>query len=149
MPGADEDTTGKPFVGRAGKYLHAMFRFIQLDTNEDLYITNIVKDRPPNNRPPTDEEMAACGPWLDEQIKIIQPKLIVAVGNTALKYFTGKAGITKMRGKWLEYKGVPMMPIYHPSYLLRNEYQKDKPGSPHEQTRADLRDIRRFIDADA
>lgn len=126
-PGAEEDAQGEPFVGRAGQLLTKIIQAMGL-TREEVYIANILKCRPDTpgqtfgNRPPTPEEMARCLPYLHAQIDIIKPKVMVALGATAIEGLFGKIpgyGITKMRGKWREYRGIPVMPTYHPSYLLR------------------------------
>jgi uracil-DNA glycosylase family 4 len=126
-PGADEDIEGEPFVGKAGQLLTKIIQTMGL-SREDVYIANILKCRPDTpdqdygNRPPTREEMDRCLPYLHAQIDLIQPKVIVALGGTAVDGLFGKVpgvGITKMRGKWREYRGIPVMPTYHPSYLLR------------------------------
>ena len=126
-PGADEDVQGEPFVGRAGQLLTKMIQAMDL-TRETVYIANILKCRPDTpgesygNRPPTPKEMENCLPYLHAQIDLIKPKVIVALGATAVDGLFGRtpgAGITKMRGKWREYRGIPVMPTYHPSYLLR------------------------------
>jgi DNA polymerase len=124
-PGADEDAQGLPFVGRAGQLLDKMIRAMGLDPERDVYICNIIKCRPPGNRRPTPEEVAACMPYLEEQLAETDPKVIVALGNTAVAGLLGTSlgtgvGITKLRGQWKLYKGkVLVMPTYHPSYLLR------------------------------
>jgi uracil-DNA glycosylase family 4 len=125
-PGADEDATGIPFVGRAGQLLDRMIGAMGLDPATDVYICNIVKCRPPGNRRPEPDEMAACIPYLHEQLAIVNPKVIVALGNTAVAALLGaKAGITKVRGSWKLYKGATLvMPTYHPSYLLRPSPQQ-------------------------
>lgn len=138
-PGADEDACGKPFMGKAGKLLDKMFASVNLDTDQDMYITNTIKCRPPENRNPDPTELNNCRPYLDDQISLIKPKVIVAVGNYALNYFTGHMGITKRRGLWTEHSsGAKVMAIYHPSYLMRNEYKRLEPDSPHRQTYKDL-----------
>lgn len=120
-PGADEDEQGIPFVGRAGQLLDKMIAAMGLSAEKDVYICNIVKCRPPGNRKPEPEELAACFPFLDEQLANVKPKVLVAMGNTAVgALFNTKIGITKLRGEWKLYKGrIPTMPTYHPSYLLR------------------------------
>ena len=138
-PGADEDDCGKPFMGRAGKLMDKMFSSVNLDTNLDMYITNVIKCRPPGNRNPTPVELDACKPYLEKQIELIQPKVIVAVGNFALNHFAGKTGITRLRGKWMDHQsGAKVMAIYHPAYLLRNEYRRLEKDSPHRQAYKDL-----------
>lgn len=126
-PGADEDEQGEPFVGRAGQLLTKIIQTMGLQ-RESVYIANILKCRPDTpgqeygNRPPTPEEMERCLPYLHAQIDLIKPKVIVALGGTAVDGLFGRVpgvGITKMRGRWREYRGIPVMPTYHPSYLLR------------------------------
>jgi len=119
-PGADEDEQGLPFVGRAGKLLTGLIRAMGL-TREDVYITNVVKCRPPGNRNPEPGEMAACRPILQRQIELLAPGLIVTLGNVPLKLLKpNAAGITKERGNLFDCQGVPVLPTFHPSYLLRN-----------------------------
>ncbi|MBX3227648.1 MAG: uracil-DNA glycosylase [Labilithrix sp.] len=120
-PGADEDAQGLPFVGRAGQLLDRMIVAMGLDPEKDVYVCNIIKCRPPGNRRPEPPEIEACIPYLHEQLAKVDPKAIVALGNTAVAALIGtKMGITKVRGSWKLYRGkVPVMPTYHPSYLLR------------------------------
>jgi DNA polymerase len=125
-PGADEDLVGEPFVGRAGQLLTKIIEAMNF-RRQDVYIANILKCRPntppgeSGNRKPTPAEMNVCKPYLLQQIEIIQPKILVALGATAVEGLLGleKAGITKMRGTWKEFHGIPMMPTFHPSFLLR------------------------------
>src|SRR5690348_6962313 len=124
-PGADEDEQGVPFVGRAGQLLTQMIdgtakkEGIPL-TRTDVYICNVVKCRPPQNRTPEPDEMAVCGEFLARQLETIRPKAICALGATAAKYLTGsKDGVTRMRGNWYKWRDIPVMVTYHPSYLLR------------------------------
>jgi DNA polymerase len=131
-PGADEDEQGEPFVGRAGQLLTKIILATGL-SRADVYIANILKCRPDTpgqsagNRPPTPEERATCLPYLQEQIDLIQPKAIVALGATAVDGLLGKTlGITKLRGNWQTYRGIPLMPTYHPAYLLRNQAMSEK-----------------------
>jgi DNA polymerase len=131
-PGADEDEQGEPFVGRAGQLLTKIIQAAGL-SRADVYIANILKCRPDTpgqsagNRKPTPEEMATCIPYLHEQIDLIGPKVIVALGATALDGLLGKTpGITKLRGNWQTYRGTPLMPTYHPAYLLRNQAMSEK-----------------------
>lgn len=123
-PGADEDREGEPFVGKAGKLMNQAF--IGLGISRDkIYIANIVKCRPPNNRTPLKEEANACLDYLRNQVMIIKPKIIVLLGNTALKNILGEEyGITSTRGKWIEKKGIRYMPTFHPAALLRDESKK-------------------------
>jgi DNA polymerase len=125
-PGADEDAQGLPFVGRAGQLLDRMIVAMGLDPAKDVYVCNILKCRPPGNRKPEPNETACCIPYLHEQIAIIKPKAIVAMGNSAVQALLGTTlGITKVRGSWKLYKGeIPVMPTYHPSYLLRPSPQQ-------------------------
>jgi DNA polymerase len=123
-PGATEAETGRPFVGRAGKLLDNMIGSMSI-TRSEVFIANICKHRPPDNRKPTPAEMTACLPYLLEQIKTIQPKVIVALGNTALGGLTGvDGGVTKRCGIWEDMSGIKLMPCFHPSALLRNPTQK-------------------------
>ncbi len=127
-PGADEDAQGEPFVGRAGKLLNAMLYAINVP-RESIYIANILKCRPPNNRNPSREEMVCCTPFLQRQIKLIQPKLIVALGTIAAQYLLAtKETIGHLRGQRFEYAdtGTPLIATYHPAYLLRSPSQKRK-----------------------
>ena len=122
-PGADEDAQGIPFVGKAGELLTKMIKAMTYDRSE-VYIANIVKCRPPGNRNPSDEEAAVCIPFLKRQIELVNPRAIVLLGAVPLKYLMGKTGISRMRGNWLEYRGIQVMPTYHPAYLLRNPAAK-------------------------
>ncbi len=119
-PGAEEDRLGRPFVGRSGKLLDKQIKAMGL-SREKVYIANIVKTRPPGNRVPTPEEAAEAKPYLEKQIEIICPKALVCLGATSAKYLLGdmKLRITRERGVWREYRGVPLMPTFHPAYLLR------------------------------
>lgn len=123
-PGADEDRTGRPFVGQAGKLLDAMIAAMGLK-REEVYIANVVKCRPPGNRDPKPEEAAACAPFLDRQIELIHPRVLVALGKPAANRLTGTTkAIGALRGKWLSYRGVPLLATYHPAYLLRSPAMK-------------------------
>lgn len=124
-PGADEDAQGYPFVGAAGQLLDKMIAAMGLD-REAVYVCNIVKCRPPKNRKPTDEEMAACRHYVVSQLELVQPRVIVALGATAVDGLLGvKLGITRLRGTWRLYKGaIPVMPTFHPAYLLRQPEAK-------------------------
>ncbi len=124
-PGAREDTTGRPFVGRAGELLTKMIENVLERPRSDVYICNIVKCRPPNNRVPTPEEAHTCLPYLHKQIAIVRPRIIVTLGATAYHYLTGdKTGITKIRGQVIDMGDYRLIPTYHPSYLLRNPSAK-------------------------
>jgi len=118
-PGADEDAQGEPFVGRAGQKLNEMIRAIGLD-RKDVYIANVVKCRPPDNRTPEPDEVATCSPFLFAQIEAINPKVLVALGSPAARTLLGtRVGITQLRGSWGSFRGIPVMPTFHPAYLLR------------------------------
>lgn len=119
-PGADEDRQGLAFVGRAGQLLTRIIEAMGL-TREDVFIGNIVKCRPPENRAPLPDEMEACMPYLKRQIALLKPKVIVCLGATAVKgLFDVKTGITKLRGTWMSFEDIDTMPTFHPAYLLRN-----------------------------
>jgi len=122
-PGYYEDQQGRPFVGRAGDLLTKMINAMQF-AREEVYIGNIVKCRPPDNRNPEPGEAEACLPFLRRQIELINPKVIVLLGSVPLKYLLNKNGISRLRGTWLEYEGRRVMPTYHPAYLLRNPSSK-------------------------
>ena len=123
-PGADEDRLGRPFVGRAGQLLDKMIAAMQF-RREEVYIANVVKCRPPGNRVPTPDEAACCIGYLRRQIELLHPEVIVLLGATAVTFLMGPlGGITKIRGKWLSYEGIPVMPTFHPAYLLRQESAK-------------------------
>jgi uracil-DNA glycosylase family 4 len=123
-PGADEDAQGRPFVGKAGQLLTKMIVAMGY-AREDVFIANVVKCRPPDNRAPLPEEMETCLPYLRQQIGLVRPKVIIGLGATAIKGLLGKtAGITKLRGTWQEYGGIKLMPTFHPSYLLRDPSKK-------------------------
>ena len=123
-PGADEDRQGRPFVGAAGQLLDKMILAMQF-RREEVYIANIVKCRPPRNRAPMPEEAAACIGYLEHQIRMIKPEVIVLLGATAAHFLLKRAeGIMRLRGRWLEYDGIPVMPTFHPAFLLRQESAK-------------------------
>ena len=130
-PGADEDEQGEPFVGAAGQLLTKIIAATGLSRG-DVYIANILKCRPDmpagssGNRKPTPAEMQTCIRYLHEQIDLIKPKVLVALGGTAMEGLLGLTGITKLRGHWHEYRGIPLMPTYHPAYLLRNQAMSEK-----------------------
>lgn len=118
-PGADEDEQGEPFVGRAGRKLTEMIQAIGYSRDE-VYIANIVKCRPPGNRDPQPDEVETCAPFLYAQIKAIAPRVIVTLGSPATKtLLETRTGITRLRGRWHDFQGIPLMPTFHPAYLLR------------------------------
>ena len=123
-PGADEDIQGRPFVGKAGKLMNMAFETVGIDRDK-VYITNIVKCRPPSNRNPENDEAMACLDYLRNQVILIKPEVIVLLGSVALKNILGQEyGITASRGKWIEKKGIFYMPTWHPAALLRDETKK-------------------------
>ncbi|MHB8419705.1 MAG: uracil-DNA glycosylase [Myxococcales bacterium] len=125
-PGADEDRRGEPFVGAAGQLLDKMIAAMGL-ARSDVYICNVVKCRPPGNRNPEPDEIAACAPFLRQQVASIQPKVIVALGKFAAQFLLSEnTPITRLRGRWREYDGIPLMPTFHPAYLLRSPGEKGK-----------------------
>jgi len=133
-PGRDEDLQGKPFVGRAGALLTDIIKAMKL-TRDDVYIANVIKCRPPENRNPEPDELDACRPFIRRQIDLIKPKVIVTLGRFALQSLMEKGlSITAARGSWLEYDGVKVMPTYHPAYLLRNPAAK-------KEVRADMKKV--------
>jgi uracil-DNA glycosylase family 4 len=124
-PGRDEDTQGRPFVGRAGQLLRKIIAAMTFREDE-VYITNMVKCRPPDNRVPHHEETEACSPYLFRQIELIRPKVIVTLGKTPTDHFApGREGMTARRGRFGDYRGIPVMPTFHPSYLVRNEGNRE------------------------
>ena len=126
-PGADEDERGEPFVGQAGKLLDNMLAAIKLKRGRNVYIANVVKCRPPNNRTPEADEVAQCLPYLQRQVALIQPKIIVALGKTAACALLGHdATLGSLRGKVHQYQGIPLIITYHPAYLLRSPAEKAK-----------------------
>lgn len=144
-PGEDEDRQGRPFVGRAGQLLDRILESARIE-REDIYITNILKYRPPNNRNPKPEEIVASEPLLLEQLKLIRPQVIGTLGNFPTQYFAGtKDGITKTRGKWFDWHGVRVFPMFHPAYLLRNPSREK--NSPKWLMWQDVRDLKAALDA--
>lgn len=126
-PGAEEDATGEPFVGQAGRLLDNMLAALDLKRGEGVYIANVVKCRPPNNRNPESGEMKCCEPYLARQIELIRPKLIVAMGKIAASHLLGTdAAVASLRGKVHAYRGTPLIVTYHPAYLLRTLPDKAK-----------------------
>jgi DNA polymerase len=126
-PGGEEDARGEPFVGQAGKLLDNMLAALGMTRGENVYIANVLKCRPPNNRTPEPREVDACRPYLDRQIELIRPKVIVALGKSAATTLLGmEATIASLRGRVHRYAGVPLVVTYHPAYLLRNLPDKQK-----------------------
>ena len=149
-PGFYEDKEGKPFVGKAGQLLDKIFACVNLSRQKDIYICNTIKCRPPNNRNPLPEEQEACREYLDMQIKLIHPKIMILCGAVAAHAILGtNEGITRLRGKWFDgenfgYPDTKIIPIFHPSYLLRNDSREK--GSPKWLMWQDIKDIRRVYD---
>ncbi|HEX8649429.1 MAG TPA: uracil-DNA glycosylase [Pyrinomonadaceae bacterium] len=138
-PGADEDATGRPFVGRAGQLLNKIIEAIGMK-REDVMIGNVNRCRPPQNRTPTGAEAATCKPFLLREIAIIQPEVIVVLGNTAMKNLLDtKEGITKLRGNFQDYRGIKVMPTFHPAYLLRDPSKKREAWE-------DMKKVRDYLD---
>ncbi|HOJ89155.1 MAG TPA: uracil-DNA glycosylase [Pseudothermotoga sp.] len=144
-PGEEEDKTGRPFVGKAGQLLTKILESVNI-RREDVYICNIVKCRPPNNRVPKPEEQKACGHFLIAQIMIVDPQIIIPLGSTALSFFLNQnLSISEYRGKEMDWKGgKKLFPMFHPSFLLRNP-SKEK-GSPKDLTWQDIKKVRTFFD---
>jgi len=148
-PGPQENIQGKPFVGRAGQLLDKILQVANFDPEKDVYITNSVFRLPPGEdgkafRKPTDVEINYYRPYVFEIIRFIDPLIMLLTGNVACQSILGKTGITSLRGKWSEVQGRWVMPIYHPSYLLRN--QSREPGSPKAQMWDDIREVRKKYD---
>lgn len=146
-PGFYEDKTGVPFVGKAGQLLDKIFASVGLSRKKDVYIMNTIKCRPPNNRDPLPIEKEACREYMEAQLEILKPKIILICGNVALKSLLDVPyGITKTRGKWFDGpNGAKMMPIYHPSYLLRNDSKEI--GSPKWQMWQDIKEIKKVYES--
>jgi len=140
-PGDHEDRKGEPFVGPSGQMLDKMLVHVLGLQRSEAYILNVVKCRPPRNRNPLPDEVEACRPFLEAQLRAIQPKMVLLLGGVAFKaLFRTNEGITRVRGQWRDYHGVPVMPTFHPAYLLRNPAEKRK-------TFADLKLVRDRYDA--
>lgn len=146
-PGADEDKTGIPFVGRAGKLLNEFLIKAGLDRKKDLYIANTVKCRPPENRKPTKEEKIACEDNLKKQIDMVKPKVIILCGATAMESFIKdkKLTISKARGQVFDINGIKLVPIFHPSYLLRQHSMQK--GSPRDLMLEDLKMVKALVNS--
>lgn len=149
-PGEDEDKQGRPFVGRAGILLTDILEKGAGIPRDSLYIMNVLKCRPPDpvktNRPPTDEEMSACNDYLEAQLALLHPEIVVTMGNTPTKWLTKtKQGITVVHGKWLTWRGIRLFPMFHPSYLLRNESNNSQTG-PKYLTWVDVKELKTELD---
>ncbi len=148
-PGPQENIVGKPFVGRAGQLLDQILQAVHFDPEQDVFISNSVFRMPPgddgkNFRKPTNEEIEYYKPYLLEIIRLVDPKIILLTGNVATQSMLGLTGITKLRGQWVDWNGRLAMPIFHPSYLLRNPVRT--PGSPKALTWQDIQEVRRKYD---
>lgn len=144
-PGQNEDEQGLPFVGRSGQLLDKILAAVNFSTEREVYISNAIRCRPPENRTPTASELEACKPYLLEQIRLVNPKIILLTGATAVKsLLQEKRGITKIRGEWMEWEGRLCMPIFHPAYLLRNPSRE--PGKPKWFMWQDIQEVRRKFD---
>ena len=139
-PGAQEDLEGKPYVGKSGKLLNDLLTKAGIDLREDVYFCNVIKCRPPNNRKPTNKEINIHKPWLMQQIKIVDPKIIILTGTTAMRTVLEiKNPISNLRGKWILKDGREIMTIFHPSYLLR--FQSKEKNKPYDLTMRDLKNV--------
>ena len=144
-PGAKEEEIGEPFVGRSGKLLDKLLQNAGIDINQDVYFCNVVKCRPPKNRRPTKIEIQENLPWLYQQIKLVNPRVIDLVGATALEAILKiKSPISILRGEWIDWEGKLVMPVFHPSYLLRNPSKEE--GKPMSLTKSDFLKIKEKID---
>ncbi|MFA5472037.1 MAG: uracil-DNA glycosylase [Aminobacteriaceae bacterium] len=144
-PGAEEDEQGIAFVGKAGRLLTQILASVGIE-REDIFIMNIVKCRPPGNRVPSPDEMMACSPFLEAQLALLRPELVVCLGNTPTRWLLRTSeGITALRGRWFQWRGISLLPMFHPSYLLRNESRKK--GSPKELTWRDINSVKEKLDS--
>ncbi|USR91930.1 uracil-DNA glycosylase [Phormidium yuhuli AB48] len=144
-PGQQEDEQGLPFVGRSGELLENILTSVNFNTEKDVYICNVVKCRPPGNRNPNPQEIEACKPYLLEQIRLVNPRVILMTGAVAVKtLLQEKRGITKIRGQWFEWENRLCMPIFHPAYLLRNSSREK--GKPKWLTWQDIQAVRAKVD---
>lgn len=145
-PGAQEDKLQKPFVGRSGKLLDKIIEAVDFNVDTDIYFSNVVRRRPPNNRDPLPNEIDFFSPYLFEEIRLVDPKIILLIGRYAMLTILGeKRGITKVRGQWFQSGDYWVMPMFHPAYLLRNPSKT--PGSPKSLTWADIKNVRAKYDA--
>jgi DNA polymerase len=145
-PGEDEDLQGRPFVGKSGQLLDKILEAAGIP-RPDIYIANIVKCRPPGNRVPMPDEFKSCTQlWLNRQLELIRPQILVPLGATATEFFVGeKVSISKIRGQWLDWQGLKLFPMFHPAYLLRNPVRT--PGSPKHLTWQDIQEVKRTLDS--
>ena len=144
-PGQEEDETGRPFVGRAGQLLTNILEKGGGIPRNSVYIANAVKCRPPDNRNPDSSEVLACSEYLEAQLLLLRPEIVVSMGNISTKWLLKTSqGITNLRGQWLDWRGIKLFPMFHPSYLLRND--SSQPGSPKYQTWTDVKALKAKID---
>ena len=144
-PGEEEDMTGRPFVGRAGQLLTLILEKAGGIPRETVYIANVVKCRPPGNRNPKQEEILACSEYLEAQLLLLRPQIVITMGNVPTQWIlkTNK-GITALRGQWIPWRGIKLLPMFHPSYLLRNESKEQ--GSPKWLTNQDIKSVKKILD---
>ncbi|MBQ9419309.1 MAG: uracil-DNA glycosylase [Synergistaceae bacterium] len=144
-PGEDEDMSGRPFVGKAGQLLTDILEKGAGIPRSSLYIANVIKCRPPGNSDPTPEQMIACSDYLEAQLLLLHPQIVVTMGNVPLHWLTKtKMGITAMRGQWINWRGIKLFPMFHPSYLLRNSTRAK--GGPKDLTWSDVKALKAKID---
>ena len=144
-PGADEDASGRPFVGKAGQLLTSILQDGGKIPRESLYITNVVKCRPPENRNPTHDEAQECREFLEAQLLLLHPDIVVTLGNVPTQFLLNtKQGISSLRGQWINWRGIKLFPMFHPSYLLRNDSRAE--GSPKYLTWQDVKALKSEID---
>ncbi|MBR1658579.1 MAG: uracil-DNA glycosylase [Synergistaceae bacterium] len=144
-PGADEDATGRPFVGKAGQLLTGILENGGGIPRRSLYITNIVKCRPPENRNPSREEASSCSEYLEAQLLLLHPDVVVTLGNVPTQWLLKTSqGITALRGQWINWRGILLFPMFHPSFLLRNDSRAK--GSPKDLTWQDVKSLKAKID---
>jgi len=145
-PGAEEDRTGRPFVGPAGELLTAMVEKGMQRPRDSVYICNILKCRPPRNRDPEPEEVRSCTPYLHEQLRIIRPRLIVCLGRVSGQILSGeRLSMKNLRGRLLAYRGIPLLPIYHPAYLLRVRQREGRGNRNDKETWEDMKKAMAFL----
>lgn len=138
-PGRDEDREGKPFVGRAGQLLDRMLAAIDLDRRQNVYITNVLPWRPPQNRDPKPEEIGMMKPFLERHVALARPEVLVVMGNISCQAVLGKRGITRLRGQWDQAMDLPVIPMFHPAYLLRQPQMKRQAWADLLELKARLR----------
>ena len=140
-PGAQEDLEGIPFVGKSGRFLKNLLEVSGINIYEEVYFCNVIKCRPPGNRKPSSREISIHKPWLIQQINLVNPKVVILAGNTAMKTILEvNKPISQLRGKWFDLKGINYIPIFHPSYLMR--FSKNQINNPYGLTVKDLQNVR-------